>query len=63
MRHNPFNRYLAVNGLRSQRKLKWLQAAADGIVECIKKSIEDLDMDDVEKHIGTDLKRRRATIE
>jgi 6-phospho-3-hexuloisomerase len=32
--------------------LKWLHAAADEIVGCTKKSIEDLDMNDVEKLIG-----------
>ncbi len=39
--------------------MKWLQAAADEIVGCIKKSIEDLDMNDVEKLIGLMIEFKR----
>lgn len=44
------------------KELKWLQAAADEIVGCIKKSINDLDMEDVEKLIDLTLKSRDRKI-
>ena len=42
--------------------MKWLQAAADEIVGCIKKSIEDLDLEEVEKFIGLLLESRNRKI-
>jgi 6-phospho-3-hexuloisomerase len=36
----------------SLKSLKWLKAAADEIVECIKDSIDELDLKEVEKLIG-----------
>ena len=62
MRSNPFDRQVVVNGLGGLNKLKWLQAAADEIVGCIKKSIEGLDMKDVEKLIDLMLESRDRKI-
>ena len=62
MRHNPFNRHIVVNGLGRLKRLKWLQAAADEIVGCIKKSIEDLNLEEVEKFIGLLLESRNRKI-
>ncbi len=62
MRHNAFNRHIDVNGLGRLKRLKWLQAAADEIVGCIKKSIGDLDLEEVEKFIGLLLESRNRKI-
>ncbi len=62
MRHNAFNRHIDVNGLGRLKRLKWLQAAADEIVGCIKKSIEDLNLEEVEKFIGLLLESRNRKI-
>jgi len=62
LRHNPFNRHIVVNGLGRLKRLKWLQAAADEIVGCIKKSIEDLNLEEVEKFIGLLLESRNRKI-
>jgi len=42
--------------------LKWLKAAADEIVECIKLSIEELNMNEVEKLIELLLKAKGENI-
>ena len=42
--------------------MKWLQAAADEIVGCVKKSIEDLDLGEVEKLIVLMLESRSRKI-
>jgi len=42
--------------------LKWLKAAADEIVECIKSSIEELDMKEVEHLIGLMLEAKEKKI-
>jgi 6-phospho-3-hexuloisomerase len=42
--------------------LKWLKAAAEEIVSCIERSIEDLDMDSVETFIGLLLKAKDKKI-
>jgi 6-phospho-3-hexuloisomerase len=44
------------------KELKWLQAASDEIVDCIKKSMEDLDMKNVEKLIGLMLESKDRKI-
>jgi 6-phospho-3-hexuloisomerase len=62
LRHNAFNRHIDVNGLGRLKRLKWLQAAADEIVGCIKKSIGDLDLEEVEKFIGLLLESRNRKI-
>jgi 6-phospho-3-hexuloisomerase len=62
LRHNPFNRHIVVNGLGRLKILKWLQAAADEIVGCIKKSIGELDLEEVDKFIGLLLESRNRKI-
>lgn len=42
--------------------MKWLKAAAEEIVSCIERSIEDLDMDSVETFIGLLLKAKDKKI-
>ena len=42
--------------------MKWLKAAAEEIVSCIERSIEDLDMESVETFIGLLLKARDKKI-
>jgi 6-phospho-3-hexuloisomerase len=62
LRHNIFNRHIVVNGLGRLKSLKWLQATVDEIVGCIKKSIEELDLEEVEKFIGPLLESRNRKI-
>ncbi len=62
MNHKIFKKQSCVEPHGSENRLKWLKAAAEEIVDCIKNSMDCLDLQQVERLIGLMMSAKKKKI-